>query len=180
MKGPFVHAHSYLLMSAVVVLALAPNGRSLSLDRWRRLGRGTALPELGPVWPLVLLRLQVALVYFWGAVDKTNVAFLSGSRLQQMAWYYFGSHEGMRVPLLDEALVLGGIGTVVLEYALAFGLWFAPARRWLVPLGALFHFAIFASVPVGTFSVLTVFLYLAFPDPDAVHRDLEELVSDRG
>lgn len=173
-KEPWVHAHTYLLTMAVLVLALAPNGRSLSLDRWRA-GAGAA-PQHGPLWPLALLRLQLALVYFWGAVDKTNVAFLSGSRLQQIGALYYGSHEGVRLPLFDELMVVASIGTVLLEYALAFGLWFAPARRWLIPLGIGFHAVVYLTLPVGTFSVTSCLLYLAFVRPEAVRDALHRLV----
>ncbi len=165
-KEPFVHAHTYILMASVVFLALMPTGRSFSVDRWWALRRGRGPPQWGPLWPLALIRLQLALVYFWGAVDKTNIAFLSGSRLRQMYAFYYGSHEGVRLPGFDELMVLAGAGTVALEYGLAFGLWFAPARRWLVPAGILFHAAIYLSFPVGTFSITSCVLYLAFVRPE--------------
>ncbi|MCO4771697.1 MAG: HTTM domain-containing protein [Deltaproteobacteria bacterium] len=173
-KEPFVHAHTYVLMCTVVFLAMMPTGRSLSVDRWwalRREERGgpAPVPEWAPLWPLALIRLQLALVYFWGAIDKTNVAFLSGSRLQQMYYYYYGSHEGVRLPFFDELMTLGGIATVVLEYGLAFGLWFAPARKWLIPAGIIFHLMIYLSFPVGTFSVTSCVLYFAFFAPATVH-----------
>lgn len=166
----YVHAHSYLLLVAVGLVALMPNDRSLSVDRWLALERGDAAPQRGALWPLALLRLQVALVYFWGAFDKTNVGFLSGARLQQIMDWYLGSHEGLRVPGSDLLLTVSSVGTVALEYALAVGLFFPWGRRWLMPLGVLFHAAIYLSVPVGTFSILTVFLYLAFFPPEQVER----------
>jgi hypothetical protein len=181
MKGPYVHAHSYLLMMTVLMLALMPTGRSLSLDRWfalRRADRGgpPAPPESGALWPLALIRLQFALVYFWGAVDKTNIAFLSGSRLQQIFYYYFGSHEGMRIPGFDELMVVSSVATVALEYGLAFGLWFAPARTWLIPAGVVFHTVIYVTMPVGTFSVTSCLLYVAFFAPAAVHSGLARML----
>lgn len=179
-KEPFVHAHTYILMASVVFLALMPTGRSLSVDRWWAARGGEAPAQWGPLWPLALMRLQLALVYFWGAVDKTNVAFLSGSRLQQMYAYYYGSHEGVRLPGFDELMVVAGIGTVILEYGLAFGLWFAPARRWLVPAGILFHAAIYLSFPVGTFSVTSCVLYLAFVRPEEVAAGIRRLVGREG
>jgi len=181
MKGPYVHAHSYLLMMAVCLLALMPNGRSLSVDRWLALqrqdrGRRDPDPQRGVLWPLALIRLQLALVYFWGAIDKTNVAFLSGSRLQQIFYFYYGSHEGMRIPLFDELMVVSSIATVLLEYGIALGMWFAPARKWLIPMGVLFHLTIYVTMPVGTFSVTSCVLYLAFMDPEEVRRWLQRML----
>ena len=178
-KEGVVHAHTYLLMAAIVLVALLPNGRSLSLDRLRALRRGLALPERGPLWALTLIRLQLALVYFWGAVDKSNLAFLSGSRLQQIAAFYFGSHEGVRLPFFDELMVVAAVATVVLEYSLAFGLWFAPARRFLIPCGIVFHALIFLTLPVGTFSVTSLLLYVAFLPPRAVHDAVGRLAGQQ-
>jgi len=175
MKRAFYHHHSYLLFVAIALVALTPCGRSLSWDRWWALRRHRAKPESGPLWALALIRLQLALVYFWGAYDKTNWAFLSGARLSQIFANYYGDHEGVHVPAFDELMAVAGVGTVLFEYAMAFGLWFAPTRRWLVPMGILFHVAIYLTLPVGTFSATTCLLYLAFYPPDAVHRTIDRL-----
>ncbi|HJK96230.1 MAG TPA: HTTM domain-containing protein [Polyangiaceae bacterium LLY-WYZ-14_1] len=180
MTKAFVHHHSYLLLVAILLVALGPSSRSLSFDRWRARRRGASSPERGPQWTLGLLRYQVALMYFWAAVNKTHWAFLSGSRLSQMFAKSFGDSDGLPVPYSDELAAIGGTGTVLLEYALAFGLWFAGPRRILVPLGILFHAAIHLSFPVGTFSVTTCLLYLAFYPPDEVHRNIDELLGSAG
>ncbi len=184
MKGPYVHAHSYLAMMAVVLMAFLPSGRSLSLDRWWALrredkGGAPAPPEWGPLWPLALIRLQLALVYFWGAIDKTNIAFLSGSRLQQIFYFYFGSHEGMRIVFFDQLMVVSAIATVLFEYGVAFGMWFPRWRKWLIPCGVVFHGAIYLTMPVGTFSVTSCALYGAFFAPAAVHVGMERLLGVR-
>jgi hypothetical protein len=41
---------------------------------------------------------------------------------------------------------------LVPEYSLAFGLFFRPLRKWLVPAGSLFHAIIFVTLPVPTLS----------------------------
>ena len=41
---PFVHHHVHVLAMGVLFLTATPCGRSLSLDRWRALRRGTAPP----------------------------------------------------------------------------------------------------------------------------------------
>jgi len=174
-KEPFVHAHTFLLMTGVVLLALSPCGRSLSVDRWLAVRRGDAPREEGFLFPLWLMRVQLSLVYLFGAFDKTHEAFLSGMRLRQIGMYYLGSHEGVRIPLADELAFLAGTGTVVLEYALAIGLW-TRARAVLIPLGMAFHFAIYLGMPVASFSVLTIAWYLAYLDPERVHRALGEVV----
>ena len=57
----------------------------------------------------------------------------------------------------------------------ATGLWFRPALRWLIPIGMGFHAILYIFLPVGTYTLNMWLLYLAFLDPDAVHRMLDRL-----
>ena len=174
----FVHHHISLLLIAVALLSLTGCGRSLSVDRWRALRAGHAPPERAPRWGMWLVALQVSAVYLWGAIDKLSVGFLSGERIQHhLAWHYFGSDvpTGVWFTLGCQALALA---TVALELALAVGLWFSAARRWLLPAGVLFHAGLYLTLPVATFTVTMFVLYLAFLDPAAVHRGLDRLLGD--
>ena len=77
------------------LLALSPCGRSFSWDRYRALAQARDArdipPEYGDLWPQRLIALQLAALYFWAAVDKTNWSFLSGERLEQaFTWSYTG------------------------------------------------------------------------------------------
>jgi hypothetical protein len=65
--------------------------------------------------------------------------------------------------------------TVLLEFALAFGLHFRRSRRWLVLPGLALHASFYTLLNVNTFSVTMMLLYLAFYDPDDVHRVLDRL-----
>jgi hypothetical protein len=180
----FVHHHTYLLASATLLLALTPCGRSLSWDRLAALraearGGPPAPPERGPLWGQRLIALQVSMVYLWGAWDKaiSNPAFLSGDALEySLHWIYLGSDSPTwrGLPQLSAAAARG---TVLLEVALGAGLFFRSLRRWLIPAGLVFHAIIYYTLPVSTFSMTMALLYLAFLDPDAVHRALDRLVA---
>ena len=87
--------HIYILIVSVSLLALSPCGRSFSWDRYRALAQAQDArdvpPEYGDLWPQRLIALQLAALYFWAAVDKTNWSFLSGERLEQaFTWSYTG------------------------------------------------------------------------------------------
>lgn len=174
---PYRHHHTTILAYAVTWLLALPSGRSYSVDRWlavRRAERdGVAPPpETGPTWGLMLLGLQISVVYFFGAWDKTYWAY--GERMEQIFQYaYFGSEApgAWFVP----SLAFLGLATVVLEYALCFGLWVKRWQWWLVPSGILLHAIIFVALPVKTFSATMLLLYLAYVDPDRVHGWLERL-----
>jgi hypothetical protein len=177
---PWVSHHSYLLACATVLCALTPCGRSYSLDRWFALRRaeraGDSLPaERGNLWGLRLLALQVSLVYLYTAWDKTNLAFLSGDRLQHYAhWYYLGS-DPPSWPGFAASAAIAACLTVALEYALAGGMLFVRTRRWLVVPGLLLHAAFYVLLPVRTFSATIVLLYLAYFDAGSVHRVIDRL-----
>ena len=72
-------------------------------------------------------------------------------------------------------LVASALGTVALEYALSIGLWIPAARRWLMPLGIVFHIVIYVTLPVSVFSALCCLLYVTYFDPDDVHEVIDRM-----
>ncbi len=178
------HHHTLLLFTVMALLSFAPASSSLSVDRFlavRKAERaGRPLPEeRGPVWVQWLIALQTSAVYFWGAWDKVNVPYLSGLRLQH--------HMTTQLTHFDTpdatwfAVVCGvfAVLSVLLELALAIGLFF---RRLWLPLaacGVFFHTFIFFTFNVSTFSATIVVLYLAYVDPDRFHDVLDRLMGRR-
>ena len=176
----WTHHHTTFLAIGTFVLAFTPCGRSFSLDRWlaiqRAEGRGISGPEEnGNLWAVRLMALQMSMVYFWGAFDKTRWAVLGGDRIEQPLMYlYFGSdYPGA---WFEWAAIIVACSTVLLEYSLAFGLWFRRTRPRLMLLGILFHATLYVALPVTVFSVACIVSYLAFLDPEDVHRAVERLL----
>ncbi|QIG50520.1 HTTM domain-containing protein [Nordella sp. HKS 07] len=174
-REPWTHHHAYLLSVAALLIALTPCGRSFSLDRYlavtraRREGHAPP-PEYGNLWGLRLIVLQLSVLYFFSAFDKTSLAFLSGARLEHIfLWFYAGSdYPGL--PGFRHLAMLTAIAVVLLEYALAFGLPFLPTRRYLIWAGLAFHAIIYVALPVYTFSATMMVLYLAYLDADDVDK----------
>jgi hypothetical protein len=176
----WTHHHVELLLIACALTAIAPSGRSYSVDRWLALRRAEARgepppEERGNLWALRLIVLQLSLMYFWAAYDKTHLGFLSGARLEHFfLWYYWGSQgplPGWVAPIFS----LAAVGNVLLEYALAFGMPFARTRRWLILPGLALHATFYLLLPVTVYSATVMVLYLAYLDPDAVHRVIDRL-----
>lgn len=174
-REPWTHHHTYLLAVSALLVALTPCERSYSLDRYLAVLRaernGTAPPaEYGNLWGLRLIVLQLSVLYFFSALDKSNLAFLGGARLEHIfMWYYSGS-DYPALPGFHALTIVTALAVVMLEYALAFGLPFRRTRRYLVWLGLAFHALIYVSLPVYTFSATMLLLYLAYFDADAVDR----------
>ncbi len=175
------HHHTWLLAFTTFLLAFTPCDRSLSLDRWlsvraaRRAGQ--ALPaESGPLWATRLIALQLVVLYALATVDKWNLGFLSGERLEMIfAEKYTGS---VRVDLPGWIWLMRAAswGTVVVEAGLAIALWF-PRLRGAALLAAIsLHASFYLLIPVGTFSVVSVALWIVVFDPQIVHRVIDDLL----
>jgi hypothetical protein len=174
------HHHVYLLVVAIACVAITPCGRSYSLDRWRALARARTSgapppPERGLVWAQYLIAVQLTAVYLWGAIDKCNPAWLRGDKLHAQLLFYIFDSDPPDLPGWGALMGAFAIGTVAVELSLAVGLWFRRARRWLIPAGVAFHIIIYVSLPVTVFSALSCLLYLAYVDPDEVHRAIDRL-----
>ncbi|CDX31767.1 conserved membrane hypothetical protein [Mesorhizobium sp. ORS 3359] len=177
-REPWTHHHTYLLAVAALLIALTPCGRSYSLDRYLAVTRaeraGVPPPaERGNLWGLRLIVVQLSVLYFFAAFDKSNHAFLSGARLEQIfLWFYAGSDypSGLAWPA-----TIVSVAVVALEYCLAFGLPFRATRRYLVLPGLTFHAIIYVTLPVYTFSATMALLYIAYFDADAVDKVIARL-----
>jgi len=175
-RSAWVHHHTYILTVGTLLLCLTPCGRSLSMDRWWAIRQGKAQPERGELWGLNLIALQVACAYFFSGMDKSRWAFLSGAELERtLAELYFGS-DPMPIPGWRQFMAFSAWTTVILEYGLAVGLWWAPARRYLIPVAIAFHFMLYIVLPVSTFTFTMCVLLMAFVDADAVDEFLERLM----
>lgn len=182
-REPWTHHHTYLLAFATFLCAMMPCGRSLSVDRLLAVRRAAARgepapPERGNLWGVRLMALQLSVIYLFTAYDKTNAAFLSGDRLEQIAMWTYGGSVWPRDPLLHRVAGLVACVTVVFEYALAF-MHFRRVRRLLFVPGLLMHGAFYVLLPVRTYTTTVWVLYLAFLDPDRVHGVIDELVGGK-
>jgi hypothetical protein len=180
----WTHHHVYLLLAATLCTAIAPCGRSYSIDRWRavkRAARAGAPPpaERGLVWGQTLIAVQLSAVYFWGAVDKLNPGWLRGEKFEAQLLDYVFDSDPPAIAGWPALLVALSVGTVALEFALAIGLWFRRARPWLIPAGVALHVLIYVTLPVRIFSVLSILLYVAYFDPDEVHRAIDRMSGSR-
>jgi hypothetical protein len=184
-RSPWVHHHTYLLSMAITLLALTPCGMSYSVDRYLAVVRAEKSnqpppEERGNLLGLRLMVVQLTVLYFFSALDKTNFAFLSGARLEHIFMYYYSGSDYPGLPGFAWLAMLIAIAVVVLEYALAVGLPFERTRRYLLLPGLAFHAMIYCTLPVYTFSATMVVLYLAYFDTDDVHRLIDRMQGRTG
>jgi hypothetical protein len=72
--------HHYLMALLAFLLMWMPVERAFSLDRWRRPDR----PASVPFWCVLVLRFQLFVVYFYGAIAKLNPDWLAGEPMYSL------------------------------------------------------------------------------------------------
>jgi hypothetical protein len=159
--------HLYLATLVVLLLTIADSGASFSLDARRTGGRDMIVE-----WPILLLKMQISIVYFYAALLKINPQYLAGTMI---AGFWPFSQSELLPGGLSPALVLPLIAwlSILLEFFLAVALW-VPRLRWLaLVVGVAFHMAIIwtggarpgvPDIPFAIFAMVTVAPYALFFD----------------
>ena len=176
----FKHHHTFLLVMSTFFIALTPCGRSYSLDRWLALRRALKSglpppPETGNLWGLRLIAIQLSMVYFWTAYEKLYWGFLSGDRMELLVYNYYAGYDYASIPGFSALCCIVAITTVMLEFLLAFGLYIPKLRKYLMPTGIVLHILFYVLLPIRTFTLMVILLYLAFIPAASVHRFIDNM-----
>jgi hypothetical protein len=166
----WMHHYVEIQIFTALLLAAGPCGASFSVDSARARARGEVVSERGPLTAQRLIALMLATMYFWAAVDKLRAPFLNGEELGRLVLYYYTDSDWPAWSGFQPLMAAFGVGTVLLELALAVGLWFARMRVPLVLAGVALHVGIYFTLEVYTFTLSTVLLYVVFFPPQRVHE----------
>ncbi|PLC12164.1 hypothetical protein AUQ48_07835 [Kocuria flava] len=141
-------SHRLLMTLLTVFLIFARSDAAWSISN-----RGGTVPW----WPQLLMMVQISVLYFFAAISKVSIVFLSGVPLS--LWVRFSAPWWV--------FTLMALATVAVELYLAFGLWLPSTRRKAVVLGVLLHTGIVTmleeeTVPLIAFAVTCLSLYWLF------------------
>jgi len=174
-RNPLVgNSGDELIGNVALFLALAPSGASLSLDRWRSVGRDRfwEFPARAP-WALRLVQIQLSAVYLSAVWDKVQgEMWRNGTAVS----YALRIADVGRVPtpgFVTHSIVISELmtyGTLALELSLPILIWNRVARPWVVTLGILMHMGIDISILVGFFSFMMIVCYLSFLPEETASR----------
>jgi uncharacterized membrane protein YphA (DoxX/SURF4 family) len=176
------HVHNNRAFLAILLggLALLPSGGAGSVDAWRRRRRGERSRTTGLVWPLLLLRVQVSLVYAASGVSKLiDPDWVSGVVL----WDRVVRHRHVLDPTPMPAWAIDVLtsrwlywvvapGAVLTELFIAVGLWSSRTRLAAVWSAIVFHVAIEVSAEVEIFSVAAIAALAIWVTPSCRDRVL--------
>jgi hypothetical protein len=176
----WAHHHSYMLLFVVAMLNGAPCEKSYSVDRWlavrRAARRGEQAPvERGPLWAQSLIILQLAALYFWTAIDKTEWQFLNGERLERIFEWAYAGHPAYALLTQGWFLAASSTAVVVIEFFLAYALLAGRFKRAAFAIALVLHIGFYFFLKVDTYSATMLVLYLLYANPERVHRAIDEL-----
>jgi hypothetical protein len=150
-------------------------GAVWSVDAIRRGSDGGAQPR----WPLRLLQLQIALVYFWsGAAKSVNASWQDGTALHYvLANDQFRRADWLGTGQWEAALSLLTYVTLFWELLFPLLLLERHTRRASLALGIALHAGMAALLELGTFGAVMIGSYAAFLNPTAVaKRDWKDVL----
>jgi uncharacterized membrane protein YphA (DoxX/SURF4 family) len=173
------HNNRAYLIIVLGVLALAPTGRELSVDAWRR-GRQKRPPiDLSaPAWPLWLLRFECAAVYGASGLSKlVDPDWFGGT----VTWQRVVRAQDDLQALPDWVVSVltsrdfhtGAAKFIVLtELFIALALWSRRTRYAAVWVAVVFHISIEGSASVQVFSLLAIAVLVIWAVPSTRDRVL--------
>jgi hypothetical protein len=150
-------------------MMLCPGGAAYSLDaRREERRRGTPAEPLIVPWGVRLLQMQLCLIYFQSCVIKCDgPAWMDGTAVHYVLFNrefrWFDLEWLAAYPMFINFLTHGAI---LIEFSLAFWLWFRPTRRWAMIGGILLHGGIRPVLNIPGFGEIMCAAYLTFLDPD--------------
>lgn len=159
-RYPYQHHHIYLLFICSALTACGPCDKSFSLDSSLARKEGREVDETGSLTASRLLVIQLASVYFWGAIDKSNVTFLSGLRLEQILYLHYYETVWADFLLHRPLIVFASNTVIVIEYVLPLLLLTGRCPRLTIAIAVVLHGAFYFLLPVQTFSATMLAMYI--------------------
>ena len=157
-----------LLRVSAFFLMFAPAGAALSLDRLRRIWRGTEGPErrLYAPWAQRMIQIELSLLYLMTFLTKSEgPAWIDGTALYYV--YHLDQFRRFPVPGFLQDLFLIRLQTwltLAAEFALGVLVWFQELRYPILLLGVVLHLSLEYSMNVPMFQWTTLALYVTFVD----------------
>lgn len=155
--------HLYLVVMLVGLLAFLPLDHMLSVRAWRD---PAARSQTVPAWVLWVLRLTVAVPYFFGGVAKLNWDWLRGQPM--VAWMAKRADMPLVGPVVSHPDVALGMawGGALYDLAVVPLLLWRRTRTLALVLSFSFHLSNHFLFSIGIFPWLMMAATLLFLDPD--------------
>lgn len=172
---PLSSAHQVLNV-LTFCLVWAECGRVWSIDAWRSKAALTAVPDVA-LWPLLLMRCQVAVIYCSSAFHKLGFpVWRDGSAVHwAMSLNYFHRLPWPLPPSAATLVALLTWSTLLFELAFPALVYFKRTRTPTLIAGVALHVGLWLTLELGPFSWIMIASYVAFLDPRTVASACERI-----
>jgi len=130
--------------------------------------RGTVRQMINNIC-LFTLQLTFCLIYFVNGVGKIVLPFWRNGSFMHDVWFYPFYARTSLIPGWFTAhwvTVVMGWSVMLFEIAVTFLIWFRPFKKWLFPIGILFHIGIAILLSLPEFGLTMIVGYLLFTEAD--------------
>ncbi|MEZ6128109.1 MAG: HTTM domain-containing protein [Planctomycetaceae bacterium] len=161
--------YSVISTHILLLLALSNCGAVWSVDAWLKRRSGPAVvPPVPPrfaVWPVRLMQLLFAFIYFGAAITKIQTeAFFSGEQMRywMLSNWNYENPVGEVMAMWSPLLLISAYLAVVWEILFGFLVWQPRTRLLMLAVGVLFHFMTWLTLGLYVFPAICVSCYFAF------------------
>ncbi|CAN5315328.1 HTTM domain-containing protein [soil metagenome] len=175
LEKAYYQNHFYLVSLLSFLLIILPANRVWSVDNAEK-----KWPESVPRWSVLLLKFQIAIVYFYGGIAKLNYDWLHGR--PQTEYMMQQAHLAVIGPIVSHPLFAQIVtyGGIAVDLSLGFLLFFGPTF-WLGTIIAVaFHLLNSRLFPIGIFPWLmigTIGLFAPYDWPRKVLAKIAPILS---
>ncbi len=167
-------AANQVVIAVLFCLLWVDCGAVWSLDAWRRPlrtapGSARIAGRLQPIWPLHLIRIQIALIYLSSGLWKLTFSpvWRDGSALQFVLQQNVFTRFPVSFPTgFDWLLTVLTYFVLVWEIGFAVMLLHPWTRRLALITGLVLHLGMWTSLEIGLFNCIMVASYAAFLEPE--------------
>ncbi|AGB25470.1 Vitamin K-dependent gamma-carboxylase [Mycobacterium sp. JS623] len=159
------NAGDHVMANTALILTISACGAALSLDQRRRTGRFWSAQERLH-WPIRLIQVQLALIYFFTAQTKLIGPAWNDGTAVSFPWRIYQEWAILPAPLwVAEQPFLVNVATwstIAIELSLAILVWNKRLRYPVLVAGVVLHIAIWLTLNIAFFSIAMLILYLAW------------------
>lgn len=160
--------YSVIATHILLLLSVSRCGDVWSVDAWLKRRQSSSVqvvPEASAVWPVRLMQLLFAAIYFGAAITKIQTAeFFSGEQMRywMLSNWNYENPVGEVMAMWSPMLLISAYLAVVWEILFAFLVWQKRTRVPMLLVGAFFHFMTWLTLGLYIFPAICLACYFAF------------------
>lgn len=160
--------YSVIATHMLLLLTLSSAGEVWSVDAWlkkRRQSSFSVMPKAFPVWPVRLMQILFAFIYFGAGITKIQTQeFFSGEQMRywMLSNWNYSNPIGEWMAMWSPILLFSAYITVLWETMFAVLVWRPRLRIAVLVIGAIFHLGTWVLLGLRVFPLICIFSYFAF------------------